>query len=409
MDFLIKAPEGKLRTTVNLPASKSISNRVLILNMLSDSPQEVSNLSDCDDTVAMLGALRSESSVIDVGAAGTAMRFLTAYLAGKEGVRTLTGSERMKNRPIGLLVDALRALGADIEYLEKEGFPPLRINGHRLRGGEISIDGGVSSQYISALLMAAPLMTEGLKLHIVNRLSSRPYISQTIKLMQKFGVEVDECGDAFIVAPQQYKPVPYTVEPDWSAASYWYEAAALADEAEVDIVDLSVSGLQGDEAIIPLFAHLGVDTLVMPNGVLLQRRLPERMTVFKHDFTDMPDMAQTLTVTCAAIGMPFVFSGLQSLKIKETDRLTALVNEFRKFGYPMRDSADSLEWDGRQTRISASPIVETYKDHRMAMSFVPWALRRSEGVMIADAGVVSKSYPRFWDDLRAAGFIITEI
>jgi len=408
MNYHIKAPVGKWRTAVRLPASKSISNRALILNALSERPCAVDNLSACDDTDVMQRALQSGSPDIDVRAAGTAMRFLTACLSCGEGVHRLTGTDRMKQRPVKILVDALRSLGAQIEYLEKEGFPPLRIEGRTLKGGEISLDGSVSSQYISALLMVAPLMTDGLKLHLSGNVISRPYLNLTIRLMRQFGATVTEDGPTLAVPPQQYRPTPFTVEPDWSAASYWYEAVALSDDAETLLEGLSGDSLQGDSAIVPLFDRLGVETVFTPSGAMLRRRERTAERPFAVDFTDMPDMAQTFAVACTALGIPFAFSGLHSLRIKETDRLSALVNEFRKFGYPVRSGDGTLEWDGRQCRIQASPVVATYEDHRMAMAFAPWALRIADGVRMADVGVVSKSYPRFWDDLRSAGFDITE-
>jgi 3-phosphoshikimate 1-carboxyvinyltransferase len=410
MTYHIKAPFGAMRPAVRLPASKSISNRILLLNALSEYPCEISNLSDCDDTGAMLRALQSGESHVDVGAAGTAMRFLTAYLSGRRGQWTLTGTERMKNRPVKILVDALRTLGAKIEYAEKDGYPPLRIEGRRLPGGEVWLDGGVSSQYISALLMIAPMMRDGLKLHLTGNLISKPYLRLTVRLMRCFGATVLEEGQTFTVSPQRYAPVPFTVEADWSAASYWYEIAALSERAEIELNGLSADSLQGDAAIAPLFDRLGVETVYTPQGVALRRRqqtLPQEMVC---DFTDIPDMAQTFAVTCAALGIPFSFSGLQSLKIKETDRLTALCAELRKFGYGLEEHDGSiLTWDGSRGEAESAPVVATYEDHRMAMAFAPMAICFAGGIRMADIEVVSKSYPGFWDDLRMAGFHVEKM
>ena len=409
MDLLIKAPAIR-GTTVHLPASKSISNRVLLLNALSMSPQEIQHVADCDDTNVMTCALQAQQSEIDIKAAGTAMRFLTAYFAGKQGHWTITGTERMKNRPVKTLVDALNALGAHIEYADKEGFPPLRITGRTLTGGEAGLDGGVSSQYISALLMAAPLMTNGLRLHLSGRIISKPYLQMTIRLMNEFGVHVSEEGHTFSVQPQSYRPVPFTVESDWSAASYWYEMVALSDDAEVTLTGLFAESMQGDAQIAGLFDQLGVETVFTPTGVVIKRKKRSINESFAYDFTDMPDMAQTLAVTCAMLDIPFVFSGLQSLKIKETDRLAALRTELSKLCYLLTEQdGQILRWDGERTGCAASPVIHTYEDHRMAMAFAPVAIRYAGGIRIAKGEVVSKSYPHFWDDMQKAGFQLSDL
>ena len=409
MNYMINAP-AKLRVTVPLPASKSISNRLLILNALCRHPQEIRNLSDCDDTHVMRQALQTGKPEIDVKAAGTAMRFLTAFLAGTNGVWTITGTERMKNRPIRLLVDALRSTGAQIEYMEKDGFPPLRITGRMLRGGEVSLDGSVSSQYISALLMVAPIMEKGLRLHLTGEVISKPYLQLTVGLMKLFGAEVAEDGQTLTIAPQPYKAVPLAVEADWSAASYWYEMAALSAEAEVTLHGLFPDSVQGDAAIAALYEPFGVETFFRPEGVVLKRTKPILRAPLNLNLTDMPDMAQTLAVTCAMLGLPFYFDGLRSLKIKETDRLAALCTELRRFGFVLIErEGGKLEWNGKRCEAERRPVVRTYEDHRMAMAFAPAAIcRATEGVRIADVEVVSKSYPHFWDDLRRAGFHCTE-
>lgn len=408
MKYLIKAPEERLRASVQLPASKSISNRALILNALSYSPYDIQNLSDCDDTEVMVKALNSDSRDFDIKAAGTAMRFLTAFLSKIVGEWTITGTERMKNRPIKLLVDALNSLGARIEYIEKEGYPPLRILGSALQGGEISLAGGVSSQYISALLMIAPLMEKGLTLHLEGNIISRPYINLTLQLMEQFGVKAIWNGQTIKILPQEYKPIRFTVESDWSAASYWYSIMALSKNAEIELLGLFKNSLQGDAAGAKLFAQLGVGTTFTDRGVVLKYN-GNAVKKLIYNFVNEPDLAQTFVVTCVLLNIPFRFTGLQSLKIKETDRIEALKTELRKLGYLLTDSNDSiLEWNGERCEPEADPIIATYEDHRMAMAFAPAALVLPKGLKVADPEVVTKSYPAYWEDLRKAGFALIE-
>ena len=408
MKYLIKAPEERLRASVQLPASKSISNRALILNALSYSPYDIQNLSDCDDTEVMVKALNSDSRDFDIKAAGTAMRFLTAFLSKIVGEWTITGTERMKNRPIKLLVDALNSLGARIEYIEKEGYPPLRIFGSALQGGEISLAGGVSSQYISALLMIAPLMEKGLTLHLEGNIISRPYINLTLQLMEQFGVKATWNGQTIKILPQEYKPIRFTVESDWSAASYWYAIMALLKNAEIELLGLFKNSLQGDAAGAKLFAQLGVGTAFTDRGVVLKYN-GNAVKKLIYNFVNEPDLAQTFVVTCVLLNIPFRFTGLQSLKIKETDRIEALKTELRKLGYLLTDSNDSiLEWNGERCEPEADPIIATYEDHRMAMAFAPAALVLPKGLKVADPEVVTKSYPDYWEDLRKAGFALIE-
>lgn len=407
MDYIIKAPDIPIRTSVWLPASKSISNRVLILNALSYSSYDIQNLSDSDDTKVMLNALTSNECNFDIGAAGTAMRFLTAFLSKIVGEWTITGTERMKNRPIKLLVDALNSLGARIEYMGKEGFPPLRIFGSALQGGEISLSGNVSSQYISALLMIAPLMENGLTLHLEGKIISTPYIHLTIQLMKQFGADVAWNKQTINVYPQTYKPVPFLVESDWSAASYWYSIMALSKGSEIELIGLNKDSLQGDAAGAKLFTQLGVGSVYTKQGVTLKYNGNSCKKLI-YDFVNEPDLAQTFVVLCVLLNIPFRFTGLQSLKIKETDRIEALKRELRKLGYVLEDSHNSiLEWSGERCEAEANPVIATYEDHRMAMAFAPVSLVRPEGIMIAHPEVVSKSYPNFWDDLKTCGFQIT--
>jgi 3-phosphoshikimate 1-carboxyvinyltransferase len=407
MKYVIKGPDDAIRTSVKLPASKSISNRMLILSALGYSPYEIQNLSDSDDTRVMLDVLTSDNRDFDIGAAGTAMRFLTAYLAKIAGEWTITGTERMKNRPIGLLVNALNASGAKIEYIGKEGYPPLRIFGSALQGGEISLSGSVSSQYISALLMVAPYMEKGLVLHLEGKIISAPYINLTIQLMKQFGADVVRDGQTIKVLPHEYEPLPFTVESDWSAASYWYQIVALSRQPEIELTGLFKNSLQGDSAVAGLFAQLGAGTTYTRQGVLLRRNGNITRKLI-YDFVNEPDLAQTLVVTCALLNIPFRFTGLQSLRIKETDRIEALKTELRKLGYLVTDSHNSLlEWNGERCEPEQGPVIATYEDHRMAMAFAPAALMRPEGIEIADPMVVTKSYPNFWDDLKSVGFRLT--
>ncbi len=408
MNYLIKAPEGAWGGEVFLPASKSISNRVLILNALSYSPYDIQNLSDCDDTEVLVKALNSNERDFDIKAAGTAMRFLTAFLSKIVGEWTITGTERMKNRPIKILVDALNSVGAHIEYIEKEGFPPLRILGSALQGGEISLAGNVSSQYISALLMVAPLMEKGLTLHLEGNIISRPYINLTLQLMAQYGVKAEWTGSTIRVLPQTYTPLPFTVESDWSAASYWYEMMACSRVAQLDLKGLFKHSFQGDAIGARLFSDLGVGTRYTPNGVSLYHN-GNSLKKLVYNFVDEPDLAQTFVAVCILLGIPFYFTGLQSLKIKETDRIEALKAECRKLGYVLEDKKNSiLEWKGMLCEAEQDPQIDTYEDHRMAMAFAPFALLRPEGIKIRDVEVVSKSYPHFWDDLKKVGFQLTE-
>ena len=404
-NYIIKRPV-MLDASIQLPASKSICNRALILNALSYSPYEIQNLSDCDDTEVLVKALNSNSKDFDIKAAGTAMRFLTAFLSKIVGEWTITGTERMKNRPIKILVDALNSLGARVEYIEKEGFPPLRIFGSALQGGEISLPGNVSSQYISALLMIAPLMENGLILHLEGNIISKPYIYLTLKLMKQFGVEVIWNKNVLKVYPQEYKPIPYVVESDWSAASYWYEMMALDKAAKIQLAGLFKDSSQGDAAGADLFRKLGVKTSFTKGGVQLgfNGNVEERLA---YDFVNEPDLAQTFVVTCCMKNIPFVFTGLQSLRIKETDRIEALKRELFKLGYVLKDRDNSqLIWDGERCQPEEHPVIQTYEDHRMAMAFAPVALVLPEGIEIAHPEVVTKSYPHYWEDLEKVGFEI---
>lgn len=399
---------------VSLPASKSISNRALILQVLSGSPS-VGNLSDSDDTAVMLRALRGGlRGKIDIGAAGTSMRFLTAYLAATPGTDvTLTGSERMLQRPIGILVDSLRALGADIRYAGNEGFPPLQIRGRQLRGGILSMDGSVSSQFISALLMVAPTFENGLELHLEGKVTSVPYIEMTLEMMRRFGVNASWNSEQQLIsvpADAEYKVYPgeYTVESDWSGASYWYEIAALSEQP-VRLRNLPEESLQGDAAIRDYFLPLGVLTEFRNNDAWLTVHPSMRKEKITLDLASQPDMAQTFVTACCALGVRFEITGLHTLRIKETDRIAALETELRKLGYVLTDrDNDVLIWDGTRCEAAERPVIDTYKDHRMALAFAPLCLTTERPLEINDPAVVSKSYPEYWQHLRAFGINIRE-
>lgn len=420
--YTIKAPK-MLNATINLPASKSISNRALIIHAISGGKVLPSNLSDCDDTEVIIKALEKMPDVINIKAAGTAMRFMTAFLSATAGEHTITGTERMQNRPIGVLVDALRYLGAEIEYTNKEGYPPLHIKGHPLEGGHLEIVGNVSSQYISALLLIGPILKNGLELKLTGEIASRPYIDLTLWTMQEFGASAEWTDvDTITVKPQPYQEKEYLIENDWSASSYWYEMMALNAnmDSEIKLEGLMDGSKQGDSVVKYIFSLLGVktdfanhqegsidksdNTTNKPTTVTLKahRCLLPRLD---YDFTGSPDLAQTFVVCCCLMGVKFKFTGLASLKIKETDRIEALKKESRKVGYVIKDENDNtLIWDGEKCEPTYEPI-DTYEDHRMAMAFAPIAFKLPS-LEINNPEVVSKSYPHFWEDLEKVGFEI---
>ena len=416
MKYVLTAPE-RINATINLPASKSISNRALIINALAGSKLVPDNMSDCDDTEVILKALRDMPEIIDIKAAGTAMRFMTAYLAVTSGEHILTGTERMQQRPIKALVDALRYIGADISYEREQGFPPLRIKGRKLSGGHIDIPGNISSQYISALLMIGPMLADGLEVRLTGEIVSRPYIDLTLCVMKNFGADVDWVDvDTIRVSPKSYESKPFFIENDWSAASYWYEMLVLGrtPESEIMLTGLTDGSRQGDSAIKYLFSMLGVRTMfktkerAVPTTVKLKlvETKPPRLD---YDFVNQPDMVQTLVVSCALTDTPFTFTGISSLKIKETDRIEALKTEMRKLGYVLHDEGGSvLSWDGERCKPADDIVINTYDDHRMAMAFAPASIV-FPGLKIDNPQVVSKSYPHFWEDLKKAGFVIKEV
>lgn len=407
MQYIVTSGNDLKHATITLPTSKSISNRALIVNSLAYSPFAIKNLSESDDTKVMLEVFNSNSNKFDIGAAGTSMRFLTAYLSKIVGAWELTGSSRMKQRPIGILVDALRKLGAQIEYIENEGFPPLKITGVSLTGGELELAGNISSQYISAILMIAPTVAGGLTIKLTGEVVSKPYIHLTLKLMEEFGVKCEWNGNTIVVPQAAYKPVEFTVEGDWSAASYWYELVALSEKGSATLLGLYTNSYQGDSKVAELFTQLGVKT-EFKNGKTQLTRIPVSCERFDYDFSDQPDLAQTVAVTCCLLGIKFSFSGLQTLRIKESDRIYALIDELRKFGYVLTtNGTDTLHWEGETCDAATTITVSTYKDHRMAMAFAPAALKKGS-FTIYDPMVITKSYPHYWEDLKKVGFKISE-
>lgn len=391
-------PTTDINLEINLPSSKSISNRALILNALAYSPYDIQNLSDCDDTRVTVKALDSNDTTFDIGAAGTSMRFLTAFLSKTVGEWVITGSERMKQRPIKILVDALNSLGARIEYVENEGFPPLRIFGSALTGGEIRLNGGVSSQYISALMMIAPYMQNGLRIILEGNVISVPYILMTKSMMKEYGVNVSFENNVIDIEAQTYKPVQYKVESDWSAASYWFEVLSIVGKGRIFLKGLNKNSSQGDSKVAVLFEQLGVGVDYQSDGVLLTSN-GNYTEKFEYDFVNQPDLAQTFAVTCCLKNIPFHFDGVQSLKIKETNRIAALIAELGKLGYKLFEPAEGqLAWNGDRCESAVEISIATYEDHRMAMAFAPAALVTS--LTIEHPEVVSKSYPSFWSDFE---------
>ena len=414
MQYTITAPKA-LKQTVQLPASKSISNRALVIHALSGGDVLPENLSDCDDTEVIVSALKDNPYEINIKAAGTAMRFMTAYLATRDGEEhVITGTERMKHRPIHILVDALRGLGADIEYVGKEGFPPLRIKGGKLEGGQLEVPGNVSSQFISALLLIGPCLSNGLTLRLTGDLISRPYIDLTLWMMREFGADADwSAYDTITVAGKPYSQRPYYIENDWSAASYWYEMMALSKQVddEIRLEGLMDGSKQGDSSVRYIFSLLGVKTTFgtkkegVPTTVTL-RHSGRCVPRLEYDFVNAPDMAQTFVVCCLMLDVPFYFRGLSTLKIKETDRIEALKKEALKLGFVLHDKNDSeLYWDGERCEPMEDAAIDTYEDHRMALAFAPAAFRLKQ-LRINNPQVVTKSYPSYWEDIKAAGFAL---
>lgn len=387
---------------LRLPASKSISNRALILDALSGNLSTITNLATARDTQLMKSLLASDGKTIDAKDAGTTMRFLTAYFALTDQNKVMTGTSRMKERPIKLLVDALKRIGAEIEYLEKEGFPPLKIQGFKGQQiGAVILPGNISSQYISALMMLAPTLPDGLSIQLQGKVGSWPYIEMTAALMAEFGAQFFLKNERIVILPSKYHPSSLRIEADWSAISYWLAMVALAKEAEIVLGGVSAHSIQGDQVVIQIMEKLGVKTSFDGNDLILTKTNHTAKELI-WDFTDCPDLAQTVLPVCAMKGVRGIFTGLESLYIKETDRVAALQNELAKVGAKLekktKGNFELIAGGLPKEKIK----INTYHDHRMAMGFAPWATLMN--LEIEDPEVVNKSYPEFWDDLKDVGF-----
>ena len=403
-DLRLRHQSGNLNGKIQITGSKSESNRMLLLQALF--PQiALYNLSNSDDTVAMKFGLESDNDLVDIGHAGTSMRFLTAYYSSLENQeKTLTGSPRMQERPIGILVDALRQLGADISYLKNEGYPPLLIKGKRLTASEVRLSANISSQYITALMLIAPTLPRGLCLHLEGKITSVPYIEMTLSLLRQIGVEATFSGQRVQVFPKNdIAQTTHAVESDWSSASYYFSMVALAKGADITLSTYKQNSLQGDKVLMDIYEQLGVKSMVKNNTLYLQKQALGSKPI-QLDLSDAPDIAQTIAVACYGLGVACDLTGLHTLKIKETDRLVALQNELTKLGATIEITDKSLHLQKRSNPIHPNVLIETYHDHRMAMAFAPLALLVP--IRILDADVVTKSYPGFWEDLEQNGFLL---
>ncbi len=409
MKVNIVAPSEEIKSFMPLPASKSIANRALIIRALCNERFKIKNLPKSNDTkVLKVSLIDISKDTFDIGAAGTAMRFLTSFFSVTPGERILTGSERMKQRPINELVNILRELGAKIEYLEKEGYPPLKIEGQNLNSKPVKIKGNISSQYISALLMIAPYLNKDFTLEIEDKILSKDYIWMTIKLMQEFGIEVKWEGNIIYVKKGEYQPKELIVEGDWSSASYWYEIISLSENSMIELTGLKKNSLQGDSVLTELFKPLGVDSAFTNFGIRI-KNIPTTCKYFEYDFTDCPDLAQTIAVTLVAKNIPFKLTGLDNLSIKETDRIKALVVEFEKLGIYFESTLTTISWEGNESiKVPENHFVETYDDHRMALAFAPLSIV-TKNLVIEDPDVVAKSYPNYWKNLEEVGFDISNL
>uniref|UniRef100_UPI004047E451 3-phosphoshikimate 1-carboxyvinyltransferase n=1 Tax=Algoriphagus sp. TaxID=1872435 RepID=UPI004047E451 len=388
------------RVSIPLPSSKSESNRALVIDALTEGKNILSNLAEARDTQTMIRLLQTNPAVFDVLDAGTTMRFLTAYVAATNQQKVMTGTPRMCERPIGILVDALRSLGAEIHYLGTEGYPPLAVKGlPQQLTSKIKIRGDVSSQYISAILMIAPLLPLGIELELEGKIGSRTYIEMTLELMSQFGINYQWEENTIKIIPQAYRPTHFAVESDWSGASYWFSLLACADSGSFFLKGLKEKSLQGDSAIVEIMSHLGIKSTFEKGGVSLEK---QKVTGLKSwDFTHCPDLAQTVAVTCAILGQNTLFTGLESLRIKETDRIYALQQELAKFNAELKEISHESFQVIPSVTMPRQVQIHTYEDHRMAMAFMPLVTKTN--LRIEDPEVVNKSYPSFWKQVTQAG------
>ena len=413
--YLVGKPDAAfIQGSIDLNGSKSISNRVLIIDALCNNQIEMRNLSNADDTVFLQQILKSDASVLDAGAGGTTYRFLTAYLSTQVGREVvLTGTERMQQRPIKILVEALRKLGADIEYVNNEDYPPLKIKGKKLKGGKISLPADTSSQFITALLLIAPTLEQGLTLELIGTIVSIPYIKMTLNIMSYFGIQSTFTDNVILVKSGTYQPKPFFIEGDWSAASYFYAIAAMSEHAEIQLNGLTTQQIQGDSVIAKIAEKFGVQTTYNNNSAVLKKVPNHKQPSFlEYDFLECPDLAQTVLTFCAALKSTVHCSGLQTLRIKETDRIAALDTELMKLGLATLKEIKENKWTLNpiiiENKLLDNVSIATYEDHRMAMSFAPLALILKT-ITIEEPNVVTKSYPLFWNDLKKLGFSITII
>jgi 3-phosphoshikimate 1-carboxyvinyltransferase len=408
----VSHPTKKVEGNIPLNGSKSISNRVLIIRALCDQPFTISHLSTSDDTQTLKMLLKSFQEVYDCHHAGTTFRFLTSFLAIQDGTQILTGSERMKERPIGPLVDALISIGANIEYLDKKGYPPLQIHSFNFKNyrSSISVKADISSQYITALLLIAPILPMGLEINLVGELVSEPYLNMTLSTLNEFGIHYNRSGGKIFINHQKYIPKDYVVEADWSAASYFYSIATLAEEAKLSLEGLFSHSIQGDSKMKDIGELFGIESQFVDGKLWLTKKSSPQHSIF-YDFINQPDLAQTIAVMCSAVGMKASFTGLQTLKIKETDRIAAIQNELGKIAGDFK--LDRVENDKEYYKInnkcnfSKIPRFKTYKDHRMAMAFASLALLHD--IEFEKPEVVTKSYPNFWKDLESIGFVVSHV
>lgn len=397
----------EINTQLVITGSKSETNRLLLLQALYPELL-IENKSNSDDSIAMQSALQSSETIIDIHHAGTAMRFLTAYFANKHTSDiVLTGSNRMQERPIGLLVDALRSIGAHITYEKNDGFPPLRIIGQQITGGSVRLPANISSQYLSALLLAAPKFTKGIALDLEGEITSLPYLKMTLSLLEKVGIASRFEDNKITISPHNtIEQQTQVVESDWSSASYWFSAIALSENGKIQLNNYRNDSLQGDAVLMEIYRDLGVESYFEGNALFLQKKsnfsLPQQLIL---DLNHAPDIAQTIAVCCYGLGIGCTLTGLHTLKIKETDRLLALEKELGKLGASLRVDENSLCLEPIQN-FQENQAIDTYNDHRMAMAFAPLALKIP--LRINNAEVVSKSYPSFWEDMQKAGFQTTE-
>lgn len=407
MNLLLQATNNNLSAQIAVTGSKSETNRLLLLQALFPSIT-LSNTSNSDDSEVMQMALSGNEEVVDIHHAGTAMRFLTAYFAVKEGREVvLTGSSRMQERPVKILVEALRQLGADISFLKEEGYPPIKIKGQKITNNKVTMAANVSSQYISALLLVAPKLENGIELTLEGEITSIPYIKMTLALLNDLDIQTSFEGNVIKVHPQQaVAPKLMTVESDWSSASYFFSLAALSDKASISLSSYKQSSLQGDSALVSIYKEMGVESQFSDNTLTLTKIKKFQYQDVTFDLNHTPDIAQTIVVTCLGLGIGCHLTGLHTLKIKETDRLEALRIELSKLGANISVTNDSLTLVAT-SEINSNIKIGTYNDHRMAMAFAPLALKVP--IIIENADVVSKSYPDFWDDMEKLGYKVSDL